>query len=331
MPAIDDLDGNELKKVWAAIRKLQTANPNTSGSVERGRLRFYAGSELLIQNGNLTVSGTATIDGRLTGSGTLTWTGPVDFAGTSTLTGTTNLNGPTTIRGTTAITGTTTVTGAMNINGDVDITKTLDITGNTRIMGTTTLSDDLTLTGGGKITAGGISLVPSGGAFGGGQITAASGITIGAPLVVFTGGLGVDGNATFAGTLTNSGMGTTTEASNVRVNAVGKFERVTSASRYKLDTKPTALPDALLDVPMKDWIDSGQKEEDRSTRHRIPGVIAEEVEAAGGDLFVTYDTEGEIQGVAYDRFALARTQVLADRLDRALARIESLEAALAKK
>ena len=268
-----------------------------------------------------------------------------------TLTGQTNLDGPTTIdgattiNGNTSITGITTITGPMNILGDVDITKTLDITGATRIMGTTTLSDDLTVTGGGKITAGGVSLVPTGGTFGGGRITSASGITIDAPLTVFPGGVGVDGNASFGGTLSSTAMGTTTEASNVHVNSSGRFLKVTSASRFKLDTKPSALPDALLDVPVKDWIDSHQAgllhdlasaprplteeqqaEWDASSYARIPGVIAEEVEAAGGDLFVTYDTDGQIHGVAYDRFALARTQILADRLERALERITELEA-----
>jgi len=87
MARIDNLDGGELARLKARISALENATPLSNTSVERGRLRMYDGSELLIQNGNLTVSGTATITGALNGSGTVTWTG------------TSNLNGPVNIAG----------------------------------------------------------------------------------------------------------------------------------------------------------------------------------------------------------------------------------------
>ncbi|WP_147784331.1 hypothetical protein [Lacisediminihabitans profunda] len=112
-----------------------------------------------------------------------------------------------------------------------------------------------------------------------------------------------------------------------------------------------ALSPELLEVPVKDWVDRGNAERfaavydsprpltvaqqldfDGVELARIPGVIAEEVAAAaGGEAFITRGADGEIEGVSYDRFALARTQVLAqqvattnERLDDALAQITEL-------
>ena len=47
------------------LRQLLRANPLRSASVEKGRTRFYGGSELLIQDSNLTVTGTASVFGVL--------------------------------------------------------------------------------------------------------------------------------------------------------------------------------------------------------------------------------------------------------------------------
>ena len=110
------------------------------------------------------------------------------------------------------------------------------------------------------------------------------------------------------------------------MNSSFRHYLVSSAARYKIDPQPMDLPDSLLDVPVKDWWDNGEYDRGEAVR-RVPGVIAEEVEAAGGGTFVTYDEDGTIQGVAYDRYALARTEVLARKLDAALARIQELEKA----
>lgn len=47
------------------LRSLLTANPLRSASVEEGRTRYYGGSELLIEDSNLSVVGTATVTGWL--------------------------------------------------------------------------------------------------------------------------------------------------------------------------------------------------------------------------------------------------------------------------
>lgn len=140
----------------------------------------------------------------------------------------------------------------------------------------------------------------------------------------------------------------TTQASNAHIaTADGLLYKVSSASRYKVDARPMLLPDELLDVPVEDWIDRGQLEEraamaaspqpytqeiqdrlSRTTLDRVPGAIAEKVEAAGGREFVTYGRDGLIESISYDRFALARTAILKRQLDAAVTRIEVLEGLL---
>lgn len=77
MPQVDDPSNSreELRKLFARVRALETSTPLANASVERGRLRMYDGSELLIEDGNLTVSGTATVTGDLDVTGTLGLTG----------------------------------------------------------------------------------------------------------------------------------------------------------------------------------------------------------------------------------------------------------------
>jgi len=137
-------------------------------------------------------------------------------------------------------------------------------------------------------------------------------------------GVVVDGYLIASSYVRSQGAPSTTSAANVFIDASGTFNRVTSAARFKVDPQPMDLPDSLLDVPVKDWWDKAEVARGEQIR-RVPGVIAEEVEAAGGEAFVTYDEDGTVQGVAYDRYALARTEVLARKLDAALARIQELE------
>lgn len=154
--------------------------------------------------------------------------------------------------------------------------------------------------------------------------------------------------------LTKNTPATTSTANAHIASADGTIYKSSSAARFKVDPQVMELADDLLDVPLKDWIDRGQLEHyqelDAEPRphtyevwhamegvmlDRIPGAIAEEVEAAtGGDRFVTYDRDGLVESVNYDRFALARTAVLKRQLDEALGmisqlveRIEALEGA----
>lgn len=98
MSRIDNPTRGELDELLKRVKALERATPLASASMGRGRLRLYDGSELLIEDGNLTISGVATIDGQLIGSGTLEWTGPVDVTGDTTLGGDTEIDGKTTLK-----------------------------------------------------------------------------------------------------------------------------------------------------------------------------------------------------------------------------------------
>jgi cytoskeletal protein CcmA (bactofilin family) len=393
MGQIDNLNQGQLADLFARVSRLEKAVPLANASVGGGRLRFYDGGQLLVENGGLSVTGTATISGVLQADGTINLTGTVTISGPLTVTGDTKLNGPTHINGATDITGNTTVTGDFNVNGPMKTTGTLSVEG------VTTLKTDLNVTTGGKVNVGssmtlnpstdggsatfsngaklssGTGAITMYGVGGTSTVTAAStsaGVTSGTSSAVMfndgtwkvgssganidaltagrvsatgstvnltsgarqvnvtstgtavTGPFTVSNISTLSGPLINSGMTDTTNGANCWVSTGYQLYRVTSASRFKVDPQPMDLPDSLLDVPVKDWWDAGEVERDEASR-RVPGVIAEEVEAAGGESFVTYDEHGTIQGVSYDRYALARTEVLARKLDVALARIKELE------
>lgn len=140
-----------------------------SASVGRGRLRFYDGSVLLIENGALNVTGTATIAGTLDVTGTTNLkgqtsvTGPMEISGTTTITGSTNImgelnvTGPTTLDGQTEIGGDTTITGLLDVTGPMSTKDTLSVEG------VTTLKNDLNVTEGGKIKAGNLEIEPAAG------------------------------------------------------------------------------------------------------------------------------------------------------------------------
>jgi hypothetical protein len=121
----------------------------------------------------------------------------------------------------------------------------------------------------------------------------------------------------------------TSSSANVNVDSSGRLRRSSSASRYKIDQRESALSRDLFNVKVKDWIDRAAWEEkvalDAKPRplteldqerynaidlSRVTGVIAEDVEANGGKRFVIYGQDGQIEQVMYDRFNLARTQLL---------------------
>jgi len=275
----------------ARISALEKATPLANSSVERGRVRLYDGSELLIEDGNFTVSGTGTV------------------------------------------TGTFNVTGTLGVTGALNSTGTFTQTGPFNLTGTQTIS------GGGKLVVGALTISPTGPW---GAKIVASTLDFDSSMVRFNGELLSFGGASFFN------LPTTTSSANLRKSSLGQLQEVTSAARFKIDPQPMALPDALLDVPVESWIDLGdaeryastldaprpltrkqQTECDDASFERVPGVIAEKVEAAGGGAFVGYNEHGEIQSVAYDRLALARTQILADRLEKALERIADLEKLIA--
>ena len=176
MARIDNLDGGELARLKARMTASENASPLANSSVERGRLRLYDGSLLLIENGNLTVSGTATITGILNGSGTVTWTGP------------SNWNGPTNIGGSCTITGTLQVDSTTTLNGNVTLNSNLTLGTGKIVAGVVTI--DKLGTASGRIWSSGQMVID------GTSIYLSSSTTVAGPLGV-TGDLNVTGAKNF--------------------------------------------------------------------------------------------------------------------------------------
>lgn len=230
MTKIDNLNSGQLGPLIRRIENLERSLNLASSSVERGRMRFYEGSELLIQDSNLNVVGTATIRGTLKADGTIAFTGTLTQSGPSTFTGPTNVSGD------------FTVTGPTKLNGQTDIGGNTSVDGTLDIKGRSTLQNDLEVTGGGKIKAGGMTLDPA--ASGGSVVFAGGGGVQGTAGVVALRGSGNAGFLTseqasiFAGStqidvangaVTITGLPTTsTGKANVHMDASGRLYLVTN-------------------------------------------------------------------------------------------------------
>lgn len=332
MSKIRNLATGNLGDIAKQQHRDQYATPLNGSSVGSGGQRFYGTGKLSVENEGLYVKGVANISGTLNGSGTFNWTGDV------------NVTGPTKLGGNTTVSGKLDVTGAMATKSTLSVE------------GITTLKNDLRVVSGGKVTVGGMTLDPTaeggsiifsggGGVQGQGGTYAAkgagnAGFISNTTASVFAGASQVDvKNASIdltsprvnvSGNLWLSNILNITSAANMHVSATGAVYRSTSAARFKIDPQPMDLPDSLLEVPVKAWIDLGHAEAyaelydaphprtelqslimDDLSMERVPGIVAEEVEAAGGHAFVTYGMDGSVEGVAYDRLALARTEILA--------------------
>lgn len=263
MTKIDNLNSGQLAPLMRRIESLERALPLASASVERGRMRFYEGSELLIQDSNLNVVGTATIRGTLRADGTIAFTGTLTQSGPSTFTGQTNvsgdfnvtgptkLNGKTDIGGNTSVTGDLTVTGPTKLNGKTDIggntkvTGTMDVegpmgvTGTLDIKGKSTLQNDLEVRNGGKVKVGSMTLDPD---VGSGAMKFANGGQVysdGGSVQVFKGTSVVqveDGKASLMG---DGGNYVTADSTGVRVSG-----------GLRVMSPPTAPADAKANVYM---------------------------------------------------------------------------------
>jgi cytoskeletal protein CcmA (bactofilin family) len=175
------MNTGNLKELERRIKRLERANPLSASSLGRGRMRFYDGSELLIENGALNVTGSATISGVLNVSGQTNLSGQVSVTGPMNITGTTTIGGNTNITGELNVTGPTTLDGITDIGGDTTVSGLLDVTGPMSTKGTlsvegvTTLQNDLNVTSGGKIKAGNLEIEPANGGqinFTGGSLSA---------------------------------------------------------------------------------------------------------------------------------------------------------------
>lgn len=135
---------------------------------------------------------------------------------------------------------------------------------------------------------------------------------------------------------------TTSSSANVMVSGSGILYMQTSARRYKSDIAPLLgefdsyedFEQRLLSIEPKTWIDKSEAEERAAAieNGRVPdqlvrhvGAIAEDFHDAGLSRFVTYDSEGQVNGLSYDRLGVALIPVVARLRDRVVA----LESALA--
>lgn len=110
---------------------------------------------------------------------------------------------------------------------------------------------------------------------------------------------------------------------NLHITSAGTIGRATSAKKYKISIENQYINEddqfshskEILKLPIRTWFDkyeseimakeleSGKKLSDDTFKlSRHTGLIAEEVEELGFNEFVIYDDNGEIEGIAYDRF-----------------------------
>lgn len=147
---------------------------------------------------------------------------------------------------------------------------------------------------------------------------------------------------------------TNTNAANVFINSSGVLHQATSAARYKAAVEGTELDHAerILSVEPKTWFDTGDAEryaqyltrceaygpspnpadlDNVETLARVPGLVAEDVEAAGLEEFVVYSGDGRVDGLAYDRLWTLLIPVVRkqrEQIDTLTARLEAIEARL---
>ena len=135
----------------------------------------------------------------------------------------------------------------------------------------------------------------------------------------------------------NTGSGT-----DLIITASNYIGKKSSSRRYKIAEEPIeyTLPgveDALLDMEVKTWFDRRSAErlaeaetekangvvplddlKDVDPLRRIPGVVAEDLDAAGLGMFVVYNEDGSPESVMYDRLGVAlvpAVKALRDRVN----------------
>ncbi|MCP8855922.1 phage tail protein [Latilactobacillus sakei] len=113
---------------------------------------------------------------------------------------------------------------------------------------------------------------------------------------------------------------TASGSANVIVARDGALVRSTSASKYKTDiirTNATDYGDKLLNLPTATWIDIAETKryQDNPATQPKPtrnfGMIAEDLADAGLEMLVVRGTDGELEGINYDRIGPALIPVIA--------------------
>ncbi|WP_275781952.1 gp58-like family protein, partial [Latilactobacillus curvatus] len=113
---------------------------------------------------------------------------------------------------------------------------------------------------------------------------------------------------------------TASGSANVIVSEDGALVRSTSASKYKTDIIRTNIPDygdKLLELPTATWTDIAETKRYRDDPvnqikpTRNFGMIAEDLADAGLEMLVVRGTDGELEGINYDRIGPALIPVIA--------------------
>jgi len=128
-------------------------------------------------------------------------------------------------------------------------------------------------------------------------------------------------------------LSTSTAAANTRWGTTtnGRLFYISSARRAKYDIQDAAVNLEALNLRPRTWFDMNEYIENGESTDglvRIPGFVAEEVLEAGLEEFVTYDSEGTIQGLSYDRMVASIIPVIKyhnDKIDELTQKINALE------
>ncbi|MGJ3403269.1 hypothetical protein AAZQ98_06970 [Glutamicibacter sp. Je.9.36] len=239
------MNTGNLKDLERRIKRLERGSPLASASVGRGRVRFYDGSVLLIENGALQVTGTATITGTLESNGVL------------------NANGVNNLRGENHLTGPTDVAGNFEIiaGGQFKAGDSLIYPDGSAKFGALGIASD------GRMTAGLFELRPDGSAdFGTLGIAADGTLTVRNDVNVITGGKIKAGNVeidpTDGGTIrtlnaTISDNGATLQIlspAGLQLNGISTNIASPDIFMPSLSTKLGAEPNLHIDENKKIWI-----------------------------------------------------------------------------
>ncbi|MFV4955454.1 gp58-like family protein [Lactobacillus delbrueckii] len=127
---------------------------------------------------------------------------------------------------------------------------------------------------------------------------------------------------------------TTSAGANVYVAPDGALIRSSSARKYKTDIQDAnnAYGEKLIEFAPKKWIDKAEKKryEEDPENNKKPGyyygLIADDLDAAGLDMLVNYGAEGEVEGINYDRLAVALLPVIKSLKDQVASLKKQLKA-----
>lgn len=129
---------------------------------------------------------------------------------------------------------------------------------------------------------------------------------------------------------------TTSSGANVFVAPDGALLRSTSAAKYKTDIHPANefvdYGDKLINLTPKVWLDNAEvkRYKEDPAKNKKPGyyygLIADELDQAGLNKLVTYGEDGQVEGIQYDRLAVALLPVLKSLKDQVASLKEQLKA-----